>query len=140
MDGQEGPGYAYGRIEIFLRGLWRTISDFPIFTPDAAKVACTALGFGGGAAMNFDFNQVLVSSLFPDMPRVELGCTEIPHASCECPPFPAGHGTLPWTRTGQLHHARPIAPRDFHAAFCSRVHAVHRPKRFSTHSLLKKSV
>lgn len=53
MGGGEGEGYEYGRLEIFLRGLWRTVCDSAGFTPDSAKVACTALGFDGGALLDF---------------------------------------------------------------------------------------
>lgn len=68
MDGQKGPGYEYGRIEIFLRGFWSTICDDPFtsrttlsifpadgssFTPDAAQVACSILGYSGGASLEF---------------------------------------------------------------------------------------
>lgn len=66
MGGQEGPGYEYGRLEIFLRGFWSTVCAADSFTPDSAKVACTLLGFDGGAALEFrqaysagELNQVL---------------------------------------------------------------------------------
>lgn len=68
--GQAGPGYEYGRLEIFLRGLWRTTCRFDGFTPDSANVACTALGFQGGAVLEFgSFNQVLLTN----------GCTQGNH-------------------------------------------------------------
>lgn len=47
--GQAGPGFEYGRLEIFLKGFWRSVCDN--FTPDSAKVACTVLGFDGGAVL-----------------------------------------------------------------------------------------
>ena len=64
MDGRSGPGYEYGRLDIFLRGLWRAVCDEDRFTPDAALVACAALGFDGGAALRFRQapNQVLFYS------------------------------------------------------------------------------
>lgn len=52
-DGQSGPGYEYGRLEIFLRGLWTGVCDASNLTPDAALVACKILGFDGGAALQF---------------------------------------------------------------------------------------
>lgn len=51
MDGSSGPGYEYGRLEIFVRGFWSTICDNSGFTPDSALVACRALGYDGGAAL-----------------------------------------------------------------------------------------
>ena len=61
MDGQAGPGYEYGRLEIFLRGIWRTICDSPgSFTPDSAALACESLGFGGGVAL--EFRQTYIAS------------------------------------------------------------------------------
>ena len=53
MDGQDGPGFEYGRLEIFLRGIWSTICDYESFTPDSADVACRILGFDGGAPLEF---------------------------------------------------------------------------------------
>ena len=53
MDGQDGPGFQYGRLEIFLRGVWSTICDYESFTPDSSDVACRNLGFDGGAALEF---------------------------------------------------------------------------------------
>jgi len=63
MDGKKGPGYEYGRLEILLRGLWNTVCDEPrgesddsspaSFSPDAAQVACSILGYSGGATLEF---------------------------------------------------------------------------------------
>eukprot|EP00892_Ulva_mutabilis_P005582 jgi/Ulvmu1/3396/UM016_0012.1 len=53
QDGDSGPGYEYGRLEIFLRGFWSTICDNSGFTPDTAVLACSLLGFDGGAALRF---------------------------------------------------------------------------------------
>lgn len=52
-DGQAGNAYEYGRLEIFLRGVWSAICDVESFTPDSAKVACTILGYDGGAPLEF---------------------------------------------------------------------------------------
>eukprot|EP00892_Ulva_mutabilis_P004969 jgi/Ulvmu1/2844/UM144_0009.1 len=52
-DGQSGPGFEYGRLEIFLRGLWSNICDRPAMSPDAAQVACRILGYDGGAVLQF---------------------------------------------------------------------------------------
>eukprot|EP00892_Ulva_mutabilis_P006138 jgi/Ulvmu1/3897/UM018_0119.1 len=53
QGGESGPGYEYGRLEVFLRGFWSTICDRSGFTPDAAVLACSLLGFDGGAALRF---------------------------------------------------------------------------------------
>ena len=53
MEGGSGPGFQYGRLEVFIRGFWSSVCDKNGFTPDAAQVACRQLGFGGGAAMQF---------------------------------------------------------------------------------------
>lgn len=48
-----GAGFEYGRLEVFLRGFWSNICDQPRFTPEAAQVACSILGYDGGAAPRF---------------------------------------------------------------------------------------
>ena len=53
QGGEAGPSYEYGRLEIFLRGFWSNICSLDTFTPDSARVACAALGFGGGASLIF---------------------------------------------------------------------------------------
>lgn len=53
MEGGAGPEYQYGRLEIFIRGFWSAVCDKKGFTPAAALVACRALGFDGGAAIQF---------------------------------------------------------------------------------------
>ena len=53
MDGSSGPGYEYGRLEIFVRGFWSTVCDKKGFTPDSALVACRALGYEGGTVLQF---------------------------------------------------------------------------------------
>ena len=63
VDGSAGPGYEYGRLEIFERGFWSNVCNNDRFTPDAAEVACRALGYGGGAALRF--TQSYASSLSP---------------------------------------------------------------------------
>ena len=62
MDGQAGSGFEYGRLEIFLRGIWSTICDFESFTPDSAGVACRVLGFDGGAPLEFRTNLLEVEN------------------------------------------------------------------------------
>lgn len=89
MEGASGPGYEYGRLEVFLRGLWTTICDEPAsFTPDSASVACGILGFDGGAALEFrrpynnrfePDNQVLFDMMFSSdrpctCPQLQLPC------------------------------------------------------------------
>ena len=49
MGGGAGPGYEYGRLEIFDKGFWSTVCRNDRFTPDSAQVACRALGYDGGA-------------------------------------------------------------------------------------------
>lgn len=53
MGGEANASYAYGRLEIFLRGLWSSVCDSESFTPDAALVACRILGYDGGAPLQF---------------------------------------------------------------------------------------
>lgn len=53
MGGSSGPGFEYGRLEIFARGFWSNVCRAGRFTPDAAQVACRALGYDGGAALRF---------------------------------------------------------------------------------------
>jgi len=53
VDGNAGPGYEYGRLEIFERGFWSNVCNDDRFTPDAAVVACKVLGYDGGAALRF---------------------------------------------------------------------------------------
>eukprot|EP00892_Ulva_mutabilis_P004105 jgi/Ulvmu1/2066/UM121_0007.1 len=53
MGGASGPGYEYGRLEVFLRGFWSSVCNVDGFTPDSAAVACRILGFGGGASLEF---------------------------------------------------------------------------------------
>eukprot|EP00892_Ulva_mutabilis_P005584 jgi/Ulvmu1/3398/UM016_0014.1 len=59
--GESGPGYEYGRLEIFIRGFWSSVCDVHGFTPDSAQVACTILGYDGGSAIDF---RPAVSSIF----------------------------------------------------------------------------
>ena len=63
VDGSAGPGFEYGRLEIFARGFWSNVCNKDRFTPDAALVACKALGYGGGAALRF--TQSYATSLSP---------------------------------------------------------------------------
>ena len=70
MDGQAGPGFEYGRLEIFLRGIWSTICDYESFTPDSADVACRILGFDGGAPL--EFRTTLINA---DIPVLSHTCS-----------------------------------------------------------------
>ena len=63
VDGSAGAGYEYGRLEIFERGFWSNVCNNDRFTPDAAEVACRALGYDGGAALRF--TQSYANSLSP---------------------------------------------------------------------------
>lgn len=45
-----GPGYEYGRLEVFDAGFW---TDVRRLSPDAAEEACRAFGYDGGAAPRF---------------------------------------------------------------------------------------
>eukprot|EP00892_Ulva_mutabilis_P011614 jgi/Ulvmu1/8825/UM049_0005.1 len=53
QDGDAGPAYEYGRLEVFSRGFWSNVCSDRRFTPDTAQLACRALGFDGGAAPYF---------------------------------------------------------------------------------------
>ena len=55
VEGSADPvaRYEYGRLEIFARGFWSNVCNNDRFTPDAAQVACRALGYDGGAALRF---------------------------------------------------------------------------------------
>lgn len=51
--GVAGPGFEYGRLEIFLNGLWSDICSNTQFTPNSASVACRILGYDGGSRLLF---------------------------------------------------------------------------------------
>lgn len=53
MGGARAPGYRYGRLEVFVRGFWSNVCAADGLTPASAQVACRALGFPGGAALEF---------------------------------------------------------------------------------------
>lgn len=42
---------AYGRLEMFRWGLWSNVCDREGFTPESVAVACTSLGYDGGARL-----------------------------------------------------------------------------------------
>ena len=48
-----GPGYEYGRLEVFLNGLWSDICSDTQFTPNSAALACRLLGYSGGSRLLF---------------------------------------------------------------------------------------
>ena len=76
MDGQMGANFEYGRIEINLKGFWNSICDTMSFTPDAAQVACSILGYDGGTALQFkqalDTQGVRLPSGFLNLPNQVL--------------------------------------------------------------------
>lgn len=81
MDGEAGPGYEYGRLEIFLRGFWSNICDSNGFTPQSARVACTILGYDGGASLDVgEVWQVTHSFARP----LSVLTSAIMHGSPEC--------------------------------------------------------
>ena len=80
MEGASGPGYQYGRLEILLRGFWNTVCDREGFTPDSAQVACKALGFDGGAAL--EFRQEHSSSGGENEVRVRVRMPKKLHTPC----------------------------------------------------------
>ena len=49
-DSTMGPGYEYGRLEVFDAGFWTDLCEL---SPDGAEEACRALGYSGGAAPRF---------------------------------------------------------------------------------------
>lgn len=51
VDGSSGVNFEYGRLEIFARGFWSYVCQDGGFTPDSAQVACRALGYDIGAAL-----------------------------------------------------------------------------------------
>ena len=51
--GGSGPGFEYGRLEIFLNGFWSDICSDTQFTPNSAAVACRILGYDGGSRLLF---------------------------------------------------------------------------------------
>ena len=53
IAGGTGVGYEYGRLEIFLRGIWSNICDLDRFTPASGQVACRALGYDGCVPLEF---------------------------------------------------------------------------------------
>lgn len=71
MGGEAGAAFEYGRLEVFLRGFWSNVCSTEVFTPDSAAVACRALGYDGGASLQFlqpfrflENNQVQQSLIF----------------------------------------------------------------------------
>eukprot|EP00892_Ulva_mutabilis_P007276 jgi/Ulvmu1/4920/UM202_0005.1 len=93
MQGQSGPGYEYGRLEILRRGLWSTLCDEQGFTPDTALVACSILGFDGGAALDlraaYRFRResdVFATDLPVGLASVDCAGTETSLLQCESGP------------------------------------------------------
>lgn len=52
-DGESGPGFEYGRLEVFSEGSWGSVCDRTGFTTASAQIACKSLGFDGGAPLRF---------------------------------------------------------------------------------------
>lgn len=52
-DGQAGPDFEYGRLEVFANGTWGSVCGRQKFTTSTANVACKSLGYGGGAPLRF---------------------------------------------------------------------------------------
>eukprot|EP00892_Ulva_mutabilis_P001585 jgi/Ulvmu1/11427/UM076_0001.1 len=52
-EGDSGPGFEYGRLEVFQGGRWGNICQGGTFTPDSAQVACRQLGYDGGARLDW---------------------------------------------------------------------------------------
>eukprot|EP00892_Ulva_mutabilis_P004962 jgi/Ulvmu1/2838/UM144_0002.1 len=96
MGGKQEPGFEYGRLEIQRRGIWSTICDTESFTPDSAQVACSILGYDGGASLNFKQafqqlslmrgpnleNQVLVAALPVALASVDCDGNETSLLEC----------------------------------------------------------
>ena len=53
-QGAAGPGFEYGRLEVFVNGLWSDICSNTQFTPNSAAVACRQLGHDGGSRLFFN--------------------------------------------------------------------------------------
>eukprot|EP00892_Ulva_mutabilis_P008801 jgi/Ulvmu1/6293/UM288_0001.1 len=53
MDGEAGPDFEYGRLEVFSNSTWGSVCDRLGFTTASAQVACSALGYDGGAPLRF---------------------------------------------------------------------------------------
>ena len=54
-NGSVTQGFAFGRLEVFLRGFWSNVCS-PVerpFPPESAKVACRGLGYDGGETLLF---------------------------------------------------------------------------------------
>ena len=53
VGGDSGPGFEYGRLEVFLRGFWSSICNVGGFSSGSAAVACSALGYAAAASLTF---------------------------------------------------------------------------------------
>lgn len=71
VDGSIDPAgqWEYGRLELFTRGFWSNVCNNGRFTPDAAQVACKALGYDGGASLRFTqpYSDSLSPVCMPDL-------------------------------------------------------------------------
>eukprot|EP00892_Ulva_mutabilis_P007291 jgi/Ulvmu1/4934/UM204_0006.1 len=89
VDGSSGPGFEYGRLEIFEHGFWSNVCNNDRFTPDAAQVACKAFGYDGGAALRFtqsyaeSLSQVLFENLPVALAAVDCDGTETSISECQ---------------------------------------------------------
>eukprot|EP00892_Ulva_mutabilis_P001727 jgi/Ulvmu1/11555/UM078_0048.1 len=59
--GEAGPDFEYGRLEVFLNGLWGDICSEAQFTPASAAVACRLLGYEGGSPLLFEVPYVFAT-------------------------------------------------------------------------------
>eukprot|EP00892_Ulva_mutabilis_P004970 jgi/Ulvmu1/2845/UM144_0010.1 len=89
MGGEERESFAYGRLEIFVRGFWSSVCDAAGFTPDAAQVACRAVGYDGGASLEFrqpfsggGVNHVLAADIPVGIATVDCNGTETSLLQC----------------------------------------------------------
>eukprot|EP00892_Ulva_mutabilis_P011625 jgi/Ulvmu1/8835/UM049_0015.1 len=91
VGGSTGPSYEYGRLEIFIRGFWSNVCSTSRFTPAAAQVACTALGFSDGAALRFiqPYANTMNPVLYEDVPVALAGvdCTGNETSLSDCVHF-----------------------------------------------------
>eukprot|EP00892_Ulva_mutabilis_P012696 jgi/Ulvmu1/979/UM103_0006.1 len=98
QGGEVETEFAYGRLEVFLRGFWSDICPTENFTPDSAQVACRQLGYDGGASLlfprPFEFGSRFVNPNLPLEAYLPVGLAAVDCAGDEarlaaCPSDPA---------------------------------------------------